>query len=396
MEALQQLCDACPTQVMFPNLRILEYSIAHDESWQLAEFFGPRLVEFYIETAWIHSCPPPSFLLRLPNRCPELKTLSVKESFKSEDTFDYDQFNDMLLEVICRYEKLQCLDIPNQWLTPQVTRRIIKLPDLRELKWYCDDVEVWKPQAATRRTGYWFPKLHRWVHYSATLTPFATIMSRLAPQKELDALTLLINNLDVADFQRTIALITEHLSHAKLTKFVFNNHGRDDGSDVVTLVPFASFRPLFCLKNLTQLWIGSRFPPRLTIDLDDSSLQEIAVTWPQLHLLRIRGITSRVTMVGFWAILSGCSLLNELQIQFCFSTEGFGVDDTKWVLPAENHPLRVIDVADSQLYDPDGVAAKVLHRTIPNLTSFEGDHGADDEAWRRTLSELVKLYILSR
>lgn len=392
-ESLQALCDTCPTSIMFPSIRILDYSISYstEEVCDLFPFFGPKLQQLHsIREVPGNSQTVCSILARLPARCPDSRSILWGPGGGIEEV------GNALSTVICQYDKLEKLDIYAHKLTPQAIHHVLYLPSLAELHWRCDITRTGVPSDDAR---FCFPLLHSWSQYSETLESFTSIVSHLQPQKNLGSLDLQICRIHLApELQRAFSLLPHVICHGTLWRFTveYSALTEQNGQVEALSIPISYIEPLFAFQNLRWLCITSS-SPNFRLDIDDEGIRRVASVWPTLRCLRLSTDPTKITMAGFLNLLNVCRDLHQLEIRFSFSMEGYEMEDDSLRAIEPYQSLGWLFVDNSSFMDSGGTAAKFVHQLFPNAWRYliHGEDGPDALGWERLKLQMFEIHVSS-
>ncbi|KAH7929497.1 hypothetical protein BV22DRAFT_130028 [Leucogyrophana mollusca] len=247
---------------------------------------------------------------------------------------------------------------------------------------------------------------HTHAKFPSTLESFKIVArSSTACQQYLEDIHLTCGHLCVhvasttyssaSSFQQFFTLLSSHLSAADLHTLDIGYYRPD-----LTGPPdwsLETLKPLFVFRNLTT-FRSSRY---CTAKLSDPDLEEIALAWPQLEVLKLGTSTdwrapALVTFTGILSLLRHCRRLRELSLTMdatildAINTWGHGSE-------VANYHTTLLDVGDADIREP-ALVAEFLSAIMPRLTKiahvgWAGGHRRS--AWLR-VEELLKVTATAR
>ncbi|KAJ7789930.1 hypothetical protein B0H14DRAFT_2941984 [Mycena olivaceomarginata] len=295
-----ELSISLPDDVLFPNLRALEWWVLPEDDFHHINLFLARtLTKISIRPS---SAFQLSVLSTLPRRCPALETLEIRGDFPppASDCFLLAQLPHLkslnisvddiaTVEVIGKLQNLT--DLTLRYLLEHLSSSVIytsRFSNVRQI--YLDFAP---PKAATE-----FFKMCM----DASLTSVTVDFDSRPTTSELN--------------QLCASLESCRHSHLSLTSlflvYLYSDVVRNIASYAVDS---ATFRILFCFKNLTEVYINA-----VSFDLDDAVLLEMARSWPQLESLNLKLHTppqpNHVTLHSLRSLARHCPDLRKLSMTF--------------------------------------------------------------------------------
>ncbi|KAJ7608918.1 hypothetical protein DFH06DRAFT_1485949 [Mycena polygramma] len=353
-EIIGALGVSCPGGYLFPNLRLFKGPFMTSLSFPIRPFLPPTLKDITIFCGATNDNI--SLLSTLAMSCGELHSVSISFHSRSEHA---DAATSLL---VCALPQLRTLKI----CAPSVAamQHIAMLPGLTWLElveiptafpMLCSSASTMFPQLRHLTLGPIAIDLA--TEFLATLScrPFISVRIKLATLATSAATESLFQSFKTA------------CSHESLSSFTLQNSASilPGGAWENYTVTGHALRVFTCFTNMEILSIMSP----VGFDLDDATLLQLAVAWPDLAELSLtHNLTNtrpQLTLRSLHAIARHCPYLQTLTLEFNAMNIPLHIGDA----PVVQHALSELGVAGSSIAASPPVA-RYLSRLFPNLADI--------------------------
>jgi len=350
------LSMAATEEVLLPNLKELHWDVGFEEDDTftfIRLFLGPHIKRLHLSLSG-DLLVRLSFLHSLPLRYPSLTHVHLVDN---SDQMDAERFAilNAVSRVVCGWSQLRHLSVPN--LSPVALRHLAVLPTLEQLT--LTDVIRDTPMAWPRsHTVPFFPSL-RELQLTCDEMSFSIGLVEAMSSSPLTSITIhTYDDIPPLECQDLFNALQGHCRHSSVTSIIMDFSDISGHEDEPGIIPI-HLKPLFVFSNLTNVTLG--LPYGAPFDLDDTTMNDLALAWPRIRSLVLKGVYwggtdsyPCVTILGLVPLAQHCPELRALSIRFDARSLPHLVADSPTVT---SEALMELNVLTSPIVEPEGVAA---------------------------------------
>jgi hypothetical protein len=351
-------------ELLLPNLTHLIWDFRVDDYTfvLIRRFLGPHIKQLAVSLPDGDSFTRLSLLRTLTKRCHSLTHISL---IGMSPFGTVPGFIGAISHLVCGWNQLRGLSV--EALSPAALLHVATQLSLEQLELTHVTSDISLPFSRPS-TIHIFPCL-RELDVTCHEITFAIGLVESMSSAFLTSINIAASIVGESGFCDFINALRDHCLHSSLRSIIMVGNQEIP----VTTLTF-DVGPLFVFPNLTVVELYSNMP----FKLDDTSLSDVARTWPRITTLILRepGHSPRITLLGLVLLAQYCTKLETLAIHL----------DARSVPPATPSPrvkceaLTSVDVMQSPISEPRQVAS-FIYDIFPRAYVHNKCLVASDEAW---------------
>ena len=376
------------SQVLLPNVRELHW---HDDDSSIFPFIH-LCTGTQIHTLKLRLTGPPAIwntlLSTLSHQYPFLTRVNLKLYSFCDDRGP--AYAKGVEAAVCGWNHLRSLSVDA--LSPKAWTHVATLDMLEDLKFQID-FDKFPPDIPQWERCRIFPLLRTLKVTSRTIAFSTALLTHMQPNQYLTSINL--NWSEGSSFSQLYDLFSamhDHCHHSSLTSMHVEGVLPKEGMGRSHVQPLY-LKPTFAFSNLTDVFLdffGS-------LDLDDESMRDIAMSWPCITCLWLGSSCSgdqdipSITLLGLMPFAQYCPKLHHLTIQI----DAENMPEMSLEKLVSSEALGVLNVLDSPLDDSLLVAA-FLSDVFPGLKCIDASpHTNYVKGWIQ-VQDAMSVFVLVR